>query len=89
MNMYSNTIHGVVQWQWKVEGQVSPEYKSLNHQWWTPNKSDFENVTKLYSAVRQEAKNEIWEDLQSEIQWTKDRYKQHKQNKKESVKWKI
>jgi len=86
MNMYSNTIHGVVQWQWKVEGQVSPEYKSLNHQWWTPNKSDFEIVTKLDADVKQEVKNEIWEDLQSEIQWTKDRYKQHKQNKKESVK---
>ena len=45
MNLICNTKHGVIQWRWKDLGQPSPEYKSLNHQWWIPKKSEFELVT--------------------------------------------
>ena len=45
MNLMCNTKHGVIQWRWKDTGQPSPEYKSLNHQWWIPKKSEFELVT--------------------------------------------
>tara|TARA_B100000768_G_scaffold55494_1_gene54021 strand:- start:4405 stop:4659 length:255 start_codon:yes stop_codon:yes gene_type:complete len=83
MYLYSKTEHGVIQWQWKTQGEVSPAYKSVNHQWWTPNKSDFEIITKLDADVKQEVKNEIWEDMQEDIQRQKDLYKLHKKNKKE------
>ena len=59
-------------------------YKSLNYQWWTPKKSDFEIVTKLDTSIKQEVKNEIWDGLQVEIQYFKDLYRLHKNNKKEN-----
>ena len=46
MNLMCNTKHGAIEWRWKDSGQPSPEYKSLNHQWWIPKKSEFELVSK-------------------------------------------
>jgi hypothetical protein len=84
MNLMSNTKHGAIEWRWKATGDPSPSYKSLNYQWWIPNKSDFEIVSKVDVDIKQEIKNEIWDDMQKEIQYTKDLYKLHKQNKKGS-----
>ena len=84
MNLYTNTEHGQIEWRWKATGDPSPAYKSLKYQWWTPKKSDFEIVTKLDTAIKQEVKNEIWDGLQVEIQYFKDLYRLHKNNKKES-----
>ena len=84
MKLYANTEHGQIEWRWKTTGDPSPFYKSLNYQWWIPNKSDFEIVSKVDVDIKQAIKNEIWDDMQGEIQYTKDLYKLHKQNKKGS-----
>ena len=83
MKLYANTKHGQAEWKWKGEGSSSAAYKSLNHQWWFPNKSDFEIVTKLDPIIKQEVKDEIWKDLEIHNAYFKDLYKQHKLNKKE------
>jgi hypothetical protein len=54
----------------------------LNHQWWIPKKSEFELVTKVDASIRQEIKDEIWEDMQSDFEYQKSIYKIHKLNKK-------
>ena len=56
MNLMCNTKHGAIEWRWKDSGQPSPEYKSLNHQWWIPKKSEFELVTKVDASIKQEIK---------------------------------
>jgi len=84
MNLMCNTKHGVIQWRWKDLGQPSSEYKSLNHQWWIPKKSEFELVTKVDASIKQEIKDEIWEDMQSDFEYQKSIYKIHKLNKRES-----
>ena len=84
MNLMCNTEHGAIQWRWKDIGQPSSAYKSLNHQWWIPKKSDFELVTKVDASIRQEVKDEIWEDMQSDFEYQKSIYKIHKLNKKEN-----
>lgn len=77
-----DTKHGTVEWRWKTEGDPSPAYKSLNYNWWTPKKSDFQILTKLDTDKRQEAKDEIWGNMQEEIQFFKRLYKLHRDNKK-------
>lgn len=85
MKLFANTEHGIVEWKWKGSGSPSAEYKSLNHQWWLPKKSDFEIVSNQDQITKQEIKNEIWEDMQIDIAYTKDLYKLHKLNKKRSA----
>jgi len=84
MKLMCNTEHGAIQWKWKDSGSPSAEYKSLNHQWWIPKKSDLELVTKVDASIRQEVKDEIWEDMQSDYEYQKSIYKLHKANKRES-----
>jgi len=76
------TKHGIVEWRWKLTGDPSPEYKSLNHQWWIPKKSEFELLTEVDTSIKQEIKDEIWEDMQPEFEYLKNIYKLHKSNKK-------
>ena len=85
MKHYANTTYGIVQWKWKDSDNPSAEYKSLNHQWWLPKKSDFEIISNEDQTTKQEIKNEIWEDMQIDIAYTKDLYKLHKLNKKRSA----
>ena len=85
MHLMSNTKHGAIEWRWKTTGDPSPAYKSLNHQWWIPKKSDFEIISNKDQNTKQEIKNEIWEDMQLDITYTKDLYKLHKLNKKGSA----
>ncbi len=85
MKLFANTEHGIVEWKWKDSGSPSAEYKSLNHQWWLPKKSDFEIISNECQITKQEIKNEIWEDMQIDIAYTKDLYKLHKLNKKRSA----
>ena len=82
MKLFANTKHGIVEWKWKGSGSPSAEYKSLNHQWWLPKKSDFEIISNANQITKQEIKNEIWEDMQSDFEYQKGIYKLHKQNKK-------
>lgn len=85
MKHYANTTYGIVQWKWKDSNNPSAEYKSLNHQWWLPKKSDFEIISNADQITKQEIKNEIWEDMQIDIAYIKDLYKLHKLNKKRSA----
>ena len=78
---YWETDFGDVIWRWKEDGDPSPAHKSLNYQWWTPKKSELEIVSVPDSVNKQEVKNEIWEDLQGEIEFFKNLYKLHKANK--------
>ena len=84
MRLLSTTKHGIVEWRWKEEGEPSPQYKSLHHQWYVPKKSEFEIVTDLDRQAKQEVKDEIWEDMRLSIEYQKQIYKLHKQMKKES-----
>ena len=47
-------------------------------------KSEFELVTKVDASIKQEIKDEIWEDMQSDFEYQKSIYKIHKLNKRES-----
>lgn len=85
MKHYANTTYGIVQWKWKDSDNPSAEYKSLNHQWWLPKKSDFEIISNEDQITKQEIKNEIWEDMQIDYAYTKELYKLHKLNKKRSA----
>ena len=85
MKLFANTEHGIVEWKWRDSGSPSAEYKSLNHQWWLPKKSDFKIISNEDQITKQEIKNEIWEDMQIDIAYTKDLYKLHKLNKKRSA----
>ena len=76
-----DTEEGEVKWRWKEDGSPSPQYKSLNYQWWISKKSDFEIISAPSSVNKQEIRNAIWEDLQGEINYFKDLYKLHKANK--------
>ena len=78
---YWETDSGDVIWRWKEDGDPSPAHKSLNYQWWTPKKSELEIVSVPDSVNKHEVKNEIWEDLQGEIEFFKNLYKLHKANK--------
>ena len=82
MKLFANTEHGIVQWKWRDSGSPSAEYKSLNHQWWLPKKSDLEIISNEDQITKQEIKNEIWEDMQIDYAYTKELYKTHKLNKK-------
>jgi|TARA_R100000482_G_scaffold100254_1_gene43677 hypothetical protein len=84
MHLICNTKHGAIEWRWKTIGDPSPAYKSLNHQWWIPKKSEFELITKVDLDIKQEVKDEIWEDMQSDFDYTKELYKLHKKIKKDS-----
>ena len=83
MNLYANTERGQIEWRWKTTGEPSPAYKSMNYQWWIPNKSDIEILGAMDNQSKQEIKNELWEDMQEHIQYIKDLYKLHKANKRE------
>ena len=82
MHLICNTKHGAIEWRWKTTGDPSPAYKSLNHQWWIPKKSEFELITKVDLNIKQEVKDEIWEDMQSDFEYQKGIYKLHKLNKR-------
>jgi hypothetical protein len=86
MNDALNTFYwqgesGNVIWRWKTVGDPSPAYKSLNHQWWIPKKSEFEIVSAPDSINKQEVKDAIWEDMQESLNYFKELYKLHKANK--------
>lgn len=78
---YWQTEAGNVIWRWKTTGDPSPAHKSLNYQWWTPKKSEFEILSSPKSISKQEAKDAIWEDMQESINYFKELYKIHKANK--------
>jgi len=82
IKLKAKTKHGDIEWKWKDTGHPSAEYKSIHHQWWIPKKSDLQIVSKVDILFKQDVKDEIWNDMQSDLDYLKDIYKLHKKNKK-------
>ena len=82
IKLQARTEHGDIEWKWKDSGHPSAEYKSINHQWWIPKKSDLQIVSKLDVLFIQDVKDEIWNDMQPDLDYLKGIYKLHKQNRK-------
>ena len=56
-----------IEWTWSDACQEKQYWQT-----WIPKKSDLKIRTKLKRDVSQQVKDELWEDLQGEIQMTRD-----------------
>ena len=63
----SQTLDQTIEWSWSDECQEKQYWQT-----WIPKKSDLKIRTKLKRDVSQQVKDELWEDLQGEIQMTRD-----------------
>ena len=63
----SQTLDQTIEWSWSDECQEKQYWQT-----WIPKKSDLKIKTKLKRDVSQQVKDELWEDLQGEIQMTRD-----------------
>ena len=61
----SHSIEKNIDWTWT-------EMDKAFWDTWIPKKSDLKIRTKLKRDVSQQVKDELWEDLQGEIQMTRD-----------------
>ena len=68
MNLYfkSTTLDKEIGWTWKDMNKAYWET-------WIPKKSDLKITSRLNKEQKQQAPDELWEDLQSSIQFTRDR----------------
>jgi hypothetical protein len=63
----SQTLDQTIEWSWSDECQEKQYWQT-----WIPKKSELKIITKLKRDVSQQVKDELWEDLQGEIQMTRD-----------------
>ena len=63
----SQTLDQTIEWSWSDECQEKQYWQT-----WIPKKSDLKIRTKLKRDISQQVKDELWEDLQGEIQMTRD-----------------
>ena len=56
-----------IEWTWSDTCQEKQYWQT-----WIPKKSDLKIKTKLKRDEMQQAKNELWESLQTQIQMTRD-----------------
>ena len=63
----SQTLDQTIEWSWSDECQEKQYWQT-----WIPKKSDLKIRTKLKRDVSQQVKDELWKDLQGEIQMTRD-----------------
>ena len=56
-----------IEWTWSDACQEKQYWQT-----WIPKKSELKIITKLKRDVSQQVKDELWEDLQDEIQMTRD-----------------
>ena len=63
----SQTLDQTIEWSWSDESQEKQYWQT-----WIPKKSELKIITKLKRDVSQQVKDELWEDLQGEIQMTRD-----------------
>ncbi len=66
-----------IEWSWQNDCQDKQYWDT-----WIPKKSDIKIVTKLSREDTQSWKNEIWEDLQPDIQFTRDRNNARRKQKR-------
>ena len=77
MKLYfkSTTLDKEIGWTWK---DMDKAYWDT----WIPKKSDIKIVTRLNKEQKQECLNELWEDLQPAIQFTRDRNNARRRQKR-------
>ena len=63
----SQTLDQTIEWSWSDDCQEKQYWQT-----WIPKKSDLKIRTKLKRDVSQQVKDELWENLQGEIQMTRD-----------------
>lgn len=80
----SQTIDQTIEWSWSDECQEKQYWQT-----WIPKKSDLKIRTKLKRDVSQQVKDELWEDLQGEIQMTRDIVNAKRRKKRLAQKEKI
>ena len=56
-----------IEWTWSDACKEKQYWQT-----WIPKKSELKIITKLKRDVSQQVKDELWEDLQGEIQMTRD-----------------
>ena len=66
-----------IEWSWQDNCQDKQYWDT-----WIPKKSDIKILTKLSREDTQSWKNEIWEDLQPDIQFTRDRNNARRKQKR-------
>ena len=66
-----------IEWSWQDNCQDKQYWDT-----WIPKKSDIKILTKLSREDKQSWKNEIWEDLQPDIQFTRDRNNARRKEKR-------
>ena len=66
-----------IEWSWQDNCQDKQYWDT-----WIPKKSDIKILTKLSREDKQSWMNEIWEDLQPDIQFTRDRNNARRKEKR-------
>ena len=68
MNYFkSDILNQDIQWDWADDRQEKQYWNT-----WIPKKSNLKIITKLKREEMQMAKNELWDNLQDAIQFTRD-----------------
>ena len=68
MNYFkSDILNQDIQWDWADDSQEKQYWNT-----WIPKKSNLKIITKLKREEMQMAKNELWDNLQDAIQFTRD-----------------
>ena len=80
----SHTLDQTIEWSWSDECQEKQYWQT-----WIPKKSDLKIKTKLKRDVSQQVKDELWEDLQGEIQMTRDIVNAKRRKKRLAQKQKV
>ena len=66
-----------IEWAWQDDCQEKQYWDT-----WIPKKSDLKIVSKLSREDRQDCLNELWENLQPDIQFTRDRNNARRKQKR-------
>ena len=80
----SQTLDQTIEWSWSDECQEKQYWQT-----WIPKKSDLKIKTKLKRDVSQQVKDELWKDLQGEIQMTRDIVNAKRRKKRLAQKQKV
>jgi len=80
MNLYfkSTTLDKQIAWTWAGLSMNDKAYWDT----WIPKKSDIKIITRLNKEQKKQALDELWEDLQSAIQFTRDRNNARRRQKR-------
>ena len=80
----SQTLDQTIEWSWSDDCQEKQYWQT-----WIPKKSDLKIRNKLKRDVSQQVKDELWEDLQGEIQMTRDIVNAKRRKKRLAQKQKV